>query len=48
MMIRTHLVRIGNSLGVRIPKAWLDQLGLQDEIELIAEVGRIVIRPAGN
>ena len=40
---RTCLVNIGNSRGVRIPKALLEQSGLEGELRLIAEPGRIVI-----
>lgn len=37
----------GNSLGVRLPKAFVDQLGLHDgsEIEVAMRDGEIVIRP---
>ncbi len=43
--IRTRLIRIGNSQGVRLPKALLNQLELGEEIELIVEEGQLVIRP---
>lgn len=43
--IRTHIIKIGNSQGVRIPKLLLDQSSLVDEVELQVEEGRIVIRP---
>jgi antitoxin MazE len=45
-VVRTNLVRIGNSRGVRIPKALIDQVGLRDAVELEVEAGRLVIRPA--
>lgn len=37
----------GNSLGVRVPKALADQLGLHDgsEIEMVLRGGEIVISP---
>jgi antitoxin MazE len=44
--VRTRLVRIGNSQGVRIPKVLLDQAGLGDEIELEAQDRQLVLRPA--
>lgn len=44
--IRTHIIKIGNSQGVRIPKVLLDQSALQDEVELEVLEGQIVIRPA--
>jgi antitoxin MazE len=43
---RTHLVRIGNSRGVRIPKLWLDQLDWNDEVEMTIQADRLVIRSA--
>ncbi len=45
-VLKTHLVRIGNSRGIRIPKVCLDQLGLRDEVELAVQQDRLVIRPA--
>ena len=46
MVLRTHIIRIGNSRGIRIPKACLEQLGECEEVELVAEPGSLVIRPA--
>ena len=46
MVLRTHIIRIGNSRGIRIPKAWIEQLGLTGEVELVAEDDRLVLRPA--
>jgi antitoxin MazE len=44
--VRTRVVRIGNSRGVRIPKPLLDQSGLGEEVELQVEKNRIIIRPS--
>jgi antitoxin MazE len=44
--MRSRIVRIGNSQGIRIPKPLLAQAGLEDEVELHAEDGRIVIATA--
>lgn len=41
--MKVKLVRIGNSRGIRIPKAILEQCGLQDAAELRVEKGRAVI-----
>lgn len=41
--MRTRIVRIGNSQGVRLPKLLIEQAGLSDEVELRAEAGQIVI-----
>ena len=32
--MKTKIIRIGNSQGVRIPKPLLDEAGLGDEVEL--------------
>jgi antitoxin MazE len=44
-VVKSHLVRIGNSRGVRIPKLWIDQLNLKDEVEMAVEADQLVIRP---
>lgn len=44
--MKTRLVRIGNSRGLRLPKPLLEQLGFEDEVELRAHDGALVIRPA--
>ncbi len=43
--LRTRIIRIGNSQGIRIPKTVLEQIGLEDEIELVVEDDALVIRP---
>ena len=45
-VIRTRLVRIGNSQGVRIPKAVLQQLKLTDTIELEVRDDQLIVRPS--
>ena len=42
--MRTRIVRIGNSQGIRIPKLLLERSNLADEVELEAEEDRIIIR----
>jgi antitoxin MazE len=44
MAIRSRIVRIGNSRGIRVPKALLEQAQLPEEVELQAEPGRLVVR----
>jgi antitoxin MazE len=41
--MKTRIVSIGNSQGIRIPKPLLEQAGLEGDVELHAEEGRIVI-----
>jgi antitoxin MazE len=44
--VKTRIIKIGNSQGIRIPKLLLDQSGLGEEVELELDQNRIVIRPA--
>ncbi len=44
--IKTRIVKMGNSRGIRIPKLLLDQLGLSEEVELAVQDNQLVIRPA--
>ena len=46
MATKTRIVRIGNSQGIRVPKALLDQAQLPEEVELYAEPGRLLVRAA--
>ena len=41
--MKVHIVRIGNSRGIRLPKTLLQEAQLEDEVELQAEPGRILI-----
>ncbi len=43
MHMKAHIVRIGNSRGIRLPKTLLQEAQLEDEVELQAEPGRILI-----
>lgn len=44
--MRTRIVRIGNSQGIRLPKLYLQQTGLGEEVEIEAQDREIHIRPA--
>ena len=45
-VVKTRIVKIGNSQGIRIPKMFLDQLGFGTEAELALEQDQLVLRPA--
>jgi antitoxin MazE len=45
-VVKTRIVKIGNSQGIRIPKLLLEQTSLGDEVELELLQGQIVVRPA--
>jgi antitoxin MazE len=44
--VHTRLIRIGNSQGVRIPKALVEQAGLRDDVEIRLEDDRLIISAA--
>ena len=44
--MKTNIVRIGNSKGMRLPKPILDQSGLEGAVEIEVEGHRLVIRAA--
>ena len=41
----TKIVPIGNSRGIRIPKAMLEHCGFGEEAELEAKNGALILRP---
>lgn len=43
-VIRTRIIKIGNSRGVRIPKLLLEQASLGEEVEIELQEDQIVIR----
>ena len=44
--LKTRIVRIGNSQGIRVPRALLEQAELPEEVELHAQPGRLIVRAA--
>lgn len=46
--MKTRIVRIGNSQGIRIPKPLLEQAGLTEDVELRVRNHCIVIAPASE
>jgi len=43
--MKTNVIRIGNSRGIRIPKALLEQCHLRDKVELEVKDDHLVVRP---
>jgi antitoxin MazE len=43
--MNTHIIKIGNSWGIRIPKAFLDQTGLKGEVMVSVVGDSLVINP---
>jgi antitoxin MazE len=46
--MKARVIKIGNSKGIRLPKAILEQVGLGEEVVLEASRGALVIRPASK
>jgi antitoxin MazE len=46
--IRTRIVKIGNSQGIRIPKLLLEQSGIHAEVEIEVQGDRLIIRTASR
>ncbi len=44
--MKTKIVRIGNSKGIRLPKPLLEQVGLVGDVDLEVRDGKLVISPA--
>lgn len=43
--MKTKVVKIGNSRGIRIPKSIILESGLKSEVELEVSDGHIIIKP---
>ena len=39
------LISIGNSKGIRLPKAVLDKYDIKDAVELVLEKGYFIVKP---
>ncbi len=47
-VVKTSLIKIGNSIGLRIPRTILQQLRLTREVELEIRQNQLVIKSAVN
>ena len=43
--IKTNIVKIGNSRGIRIPKVLLEQTGMTEQVEIEVQSSQLVVRP---
>ncbi len=43
--MKTKIVKIGNSRGIRIPKSFIDESGIDNEVELEISGDKIIIKP---
>lgn len=39
------IIKIGNSKGLRLSKTILDKYNIKDKVEIILEMGQIIIKP---
>ncbi len=46
--VKTQIIQIGNSRGIRIPKPLLEQAGLGSEVEIAVQDDELIIRPAAR
>ncbi len=46
--IRTRIVKIGNSQGIRIPKLLLEQSGIDSEVEIEVQGDHLTVRTASR
>jgi antitoxin MazE len=46
--IRSKIVKIGNSRGIRIPRALLEQAGLSTDVEMTVEGNNLIIHTIYN
>ncbi|GJQ61079.1 MAG: peptidase [Melioribacteraceae bacterium] len=46
--MKTKIVKIGNSRGVRIPKSFLVESGIHNDVELELNDGKIIIKPTNK
>ena len=43
--METAIIKIGNSKGLRLSKTILDKYNIKDKVEIILEMGRIILKP---
>jgi len=46
--MKAHLVRIGNSRGIRLPKPVIEQCGFEDDVEMEVHDHELVIRSSAR
>jgi antitoxin MazE len=46
--MRTRLIKIGNSRGVRLPKPLIEEAGLTDQVDVTVKNGAIMVAPMAS
>ncbi len=47
-IVKTRLIKIGNSRGIRLPVSVLEQVGMSDQVEVEIESDHLLIRPVAR
>jgi len=47
-VVKSKMIKIGNSRGIRIPRAIIEQAGLTDHIEMVVQGDQIIIRSSSK
>ncbi len=48
VVVKTKLVRIGNSRGIRVPRVIVEQAGLSEELELEVRRRHLIVRSSAR
>ena len=43
--MKTKIIKIGNSRGIRLPKVVLQQIGIENEVDLEVDQDKIILKP---
>lgn len=46
--MKTAIIKIGNSKGLRLSKTILEKYNIKDKVEMILEKGHIILKPIDN
>ena len=46
--MRTSIIKLGNSKGVRLSKQIMQQYQIKDQVDLILEADRIILKPVNE
>ncbi|MGH9429234.1 MAG: AbrB/MazE/SpoVT family DNA-binding domain-containing protein [Terriglobia bacterium] len=46
--VKTRIIKIGNSRGIRIPKLLIEQVGIGTEVEIAVEQDQLVVRSTSS
>ena len=46
--VKTRIIKIGNSRGIRIPKLLIEQIGIGTEVEIAVEKDQLVVRSTSS